>query len=177
MAAPNVRQAIPVITNAAAPTVDTDEVSGILAILDAALDAYQRLAPLLKKLGGYTVSNRLVTFFASDQPHAEYSLTLLASAKQLDLRRHVSKYDNGRQIRSLEVLVDGDTLVAIQWPSEPQPVEIVEPDWRPADNDEQPVEVTPAAIRTALRQPHWTDDMTTSTDERGGEVVTSEASR
>lgn len=173
------RQAIPVITTAAAPDVDLDEVDGILAILDTALEAYRKLAPLLAKVPGYTCgADRIVTFFAQEQRHAEYALTLWASGNQLAIRRHTSKYANGWQIRALEVLVGDDILVVLQWPSEMQPVETPEPEWRPADNDEQPVaEVTATAVREALRAPHWSDDATTSVDERAAEVVTSEVAR
>ena len=138
MAAHNIRTAIPVITNAAAPEVNTDEVSTILAILDTALDAHSKIKSLRAKLPGYTCGDRLVAFFADKQPHAEYTLTLWASANQLEVRRHTSKYANGRQIRSLDVVVENDVLASVQWPSEPQPVSAVEVttalrSWRPSD--------------------------------------------
>lgn len=172
-------QQLPVITNAAAPEVDTDEVSKIIAICDAALDAHRCLQPLRAALGSYTGGGRIVAFFADRQPHAEYTLTLWASARQLAVSRHTSKYDDGTQIRALEILIDGVAAIAMQWPKEQQPVEAPEPTWRPsdgpADNDEQPI--TGAAIRDALRAPHWTDEATTSLDATDAEVRTVEVSR
>lgn len=159
-------EAVDALPPEAPASVATDEVGRILAVLDGALDAFRRLCPLRQALAGYTSGGRLVCFHAGEHPDAEYAITLWASAGNLVVRRHTSKYEDGTQIRALEVLDGGEVVVTLQWPKEPQPA-AVEPEWRPADNDEQPsADVTTPAIREALAKPHWTDDKTMTDEER-----------
>jgi hypothetical protein len=143
------RQQLPVITNAAAPTVDLDEVSGIIAILDTALDAYRKLKKYAAALGaGAVIADRIVALFAERLPHAEYAVSLWASANHLEVARIVA--DHGDRTMQVWRVHDGDpslgVIATLQWPFEPK--------------------LTAPAIRNALRAPHWSDDATLTDEER-----------
>lgn len=146
------RQALPIVTNAAAPEVDTDQVSAILALLDNAILALLDNAfvahQLRSKLAPGAVFADFV-LFAHRLEHAEYSVTLWASSKQLQASTIV--HDHGNTTTRVMRIHAGDIhrpIVTLQWPAETKPAAVMGAlrGWRPGD--------------------HWSDEKTLTDEER-----------
>lgn len=114
----NQRQAMPVLGNEAA-----NQMSAILRVLDAALAARLNLDRLLGDVPAFgSDSDRAdvaVCFMAYRYPHAEQALRLWASAQNLEVVAGLSKFDDGKQIRTVDVLYKRDRIAWVQWPAEP----------------------------------------------------------
>jgi hypothetical protein len=165
------RQAIPVITNAATPEVNVDTVEQIIKLLDGALALYEQSKALTSIVTGYyqVHCERLVALFADRHPEAEYTYRLWASAHGFEIEEWIhDSYGYRKRMVGIVVAKDHESSVTLATLH----AEDVPP-IKAAGNDEQPVaDVTPAAIREALANPHWTDDKATSLDGNNNEVIT-----
>lgn len=154
------RQALPVITNAAAPEVDTS--APLVALFDHALDHHRAIVAMAAAVrGARRQSGALVSVDGNDD--TERVLRLWTSVNRFVLRDQLFTYDanhdhpNGYTIRAIRVYACEPTsfdqhrheLIVAQWPAVDVPV----------------AEVTATAIREALHKPHWSDDATLTPDE------------
>jgi hypothetical protein len=151
------RQPIEII--APRPTDEAEQISALLSLFDAALEAHNRLTSLAKTVPGARRDYSGVIDISGDScPHAEYAMRLYASGKGFRFEEKVFEYGpdhqfpHGFTIRALRLKTpDGDEILSASWhpaaKPAPQPANVITPPadtWRPAD------EVDDAATRFSL---------------------------
>lgn len=117
-----------------------DNVAELIAMLNDALSIRRAIDAMPRYRCGVQLLNEpLLRLMALYVPLAVDALTLWASAHEIALVKHVIKYSDNTQIRVIEaVLADGGAVAAVQFGSEPIPVELdATAAWSPAHGNRQ----------------------------------------